>query len=80
MTSKQISVQHPFNRNKTPYYWRDIDNGYFGIDTSCGSYGAVLHDGKWFPACSQDNGFVDTCDESYGTPEEAINRSHNYFT
>lgn len=77
---KTITIQHQFRRNMTPYYWCNMDNGYFGIDTSCGSFGAVLCDDKWYPACAQDNGFVDTSDEFYDTPEEAIIRSHEFFT
>jgi hypothetical protein len=71
--NKSITVDGKNYQYDEDYY----PNGYFGYETSCGVYGAILNrvSGKWWPAW-YDEGDVQTASEEYNTPEEAITRSH----
>lgn len=65
------------------YEWNESQQGYLGAETSCGSFGAVLWDGLWTPACQQcDCEFAEAWGEGemYETPEDAIERSHSLFS
>lgn len=62
------------------YTWDASSNAYLGIETSGGCYGAALReDGRWSPA-NYDGFFQFWDDESYDTPEEACERSHDIYT
>jgi hypothetical protein len=67
--------------NGKNYQWDEDYNGYFGYETSCGVYGAILNrvSGKWDPAWYNDGG-VETASEEYTTLEEAITRSHFFWS
>lgn len=74
MTHPDITV------NRRTYKWNAAEQGYFGPETTCGSYGTLFRDGGWLPSCMNDNGFIDYEEAQYSTPEEAIGRSHDFFT
>ena len=67
--------------NGKHYQWDEDYNGYFGHETSCGVYGAILNgvSGKWHPAWYEDRDVQDASEE-YNTPEEAIIRSHLFWS
>lgn len=74
-------IAHPdLTVNRKVYRWNANQQGYFGHETTCGVYGTLLIDNQWLPVCINDNGFVDTANQTYDTPERAIEESHNYFT
>lgn len=54
-------------------YYRDKD-GWFGVETSTGTYGCIPVDGRWCPAFLDDHG-IEAWDELYDTPEEAIDKA-----
>lgn len=63
------------------YTWDANNNAYLGIETTCGCYGAALLDnGQWSPAFYGDLDLEVWDDESYDTPEEACERSHDIYT
>ena len=62
------------------FTWDANNDAYLGIETTCGCYGAALReDGRWSPA-NYDGFFQFWDDESYDTPEEACERSHDIYT
>jgi len=69
--------------NGKHYQWDEDNGGFFGYETSCGVYGAVLNivSRKWNPAwIANDDYEAQAANEEYNTPEEAIERSHYFFS
>jgi len=63
------------------YYWDDIEMAYFGIETSCGSYGAALDTQGWFSAWrAPDCCFAQCGSESFNDAASAIRKSHSEFS
>jgi hypothetical protein len=58
------------------YNYDASENAYWGPDESCGAYGALHHEGKWYGATQGDCGTEVDYDYAFDTPQEAIKQSY----
>ena len=63
------------------YTWNEREQGFFNSGGSCGQYGATEYKGRWCPAhINPDSYYAEAADEEYLVVEDAIRRSHSYFS
>lgn len=66
--------------NKT-YQWSEEEQGFFGVETPCGTFGAVRENRKWLPAWyPTDSSEMETVDKEFEDCKEAIRYSHIFFS
>lgn len=77
-----MSDKNKITVDGSDYKWCERLQSYMGTGTSCGSYGANLtEDNEWIPTWIHPDCYeAQNGDEIFDKVEDAIRRSHSYFS